>query len=110
MKKESGTCYIKYDFDEEFQELRMYGTERGRTAEAASVNVGGGGVPQKYKRKLPISATKKKDWMQMCKTGVIPPEFCNFHEKQPVSVLQTYLKSLMFSRMKVAMILKKTEF
>ena len=82
-KKEPGTCYIKYDFDEEFQEVKVYGTKRGRSAETESVKIGG--IPQKYKSKLPISAAKKKDLMQMCKTGVIPPEFHDFYEKLPSS-------------------------
>ena len=82
-ERTDGTCYIKYDFDEEFQEVKVYGTKRGRSAETESVKIGG--IPQKYKSKLPISAAKKKDLMQMCKTGVIPPEFHDFYEKLPSS-------------------------
>ncbi|MEW8548305.1 MAG: hypothetical protein AB2693_32780 [Candidatus Thiodiazotropha sp.] len=35
--------------------------------------------------KLPISAAKKKDLLQMCRTGVIPPEFHHFYESLPSS-------------------------
>ena len=42
-----------------------------------------GGIPPKYDSKLPISAAKKNDLMQMCRTGVIPPEFHDFYETLP---------------------------
>lgn len=82
MKSEPGSCFIKYDFEEEFQEIKVYGTKRGRAAEADTAK---GGIPRKYKSKLPISAAKKKDLMQMCRTGVIPPEFHHFYESLPSS-------------------------
>ena len=42
-----------------------------------------GGIPRKYDSKLPISAAKKKDLMQMCRKGVIPTEFHDFYESLP---------------------------
>ena len=78
IKSEPGSCFIKYDFEEEFQEIKVYGTKRVRAAEAGTAK---GGIPRKYDSKLPISAAKKKDLMQMCRTGVIPPEFHDFCEK-----------------------------
>ena len=56
----------------------MYGTKRGRAAGAGTVK---GGIPLKYDSKLPISAAK--NLMQMFRTGVIPPEFHDFHESLP---------------------------
>ena len=80
IKSEPGSCFIKYDFEEEFQEIKVYGTKRGRAAGAGTSK---GGIPRKYDSKLPISAAKKKDLMQMCRTGVIPPEFHDFYESLP---------------------------
>ena len=76
MKSEPGSCFIKYDFEEEFQEIKVYGTKRGMAAEADIAN---GGIPRKYKSKLPISVAKKKDLIQI-RTGVIPLEFHHFYE------------------------------
>ena len=39
-KKEPGICYIKYDFDEEFQEVKVY-VVCGRSAETESVKTDG---------------------------------------------------------------------
>ena len=58
----------------------MYGTKRGRAAGAGTAK---GGIPRKYDRKLPILAAKKKNLMQMFRTGVIPPEFHDFYESLP---------------------------
>ena len=80
IKSEPGSCFIKYDFKEEFQEIKKYRTKRGRAAGASTAK---GGIPQKYDSKLPISAAKKKDLMQMCRTGVIPPEVHDFYESLP---------------------------
>ena len=63
VKSEPGSCFIKSDFEEEFQEIKVYGTKRGIAAGAGTAK---GGIPRKYGSKLPISAAKKKDLMQMC--------------------------------------------
>ena len=72
MKSVPVSCFVKYEFEEDFQEIKVYGPKRSRAAETETAK---GGIPRKYKGKLPISAAKKKDLIQMCRTGVIPPEF-----------------------------------
>ena len=108
IKSEPGSCFIKYYFEEEFQEIKVYGTKRGRAAGAATAK---GGIPRKYNSKLPISAAKKKDLMQMCRTGVIPPEFHDFYENLPSnSSAPDNLENRILLRMKVAMILRMSKY
>ena len=76
IKSEPGSCFIKHDFEEEIQEIKVYGTKRGRAAGAGTAKRG---IPRKYDCKV----AKKKDLMQMCRTGDIPREFHDFYESLP---------------------------
>ena len=53
-----------------FKKLKCMGP-RGRAAGAGTAK---GSIPRKFDSKLPISAAKKKNLMQICRTVVIPPE------------------------------------
>ncbi|KAF6207246.1 hypothetical protein GE061_018487 [Apolygus lucorum] len=41
--------------------------------------------PALYKKRLPISADKKRDLIQLCKNGVIPKNFLSWFENLPSS-------------------------
>ena len=38
-------------------------------------------MKKKYNKKIPISSAKKKDLIDLCKSGVIPEEFWPFYER-----------------------------
>lgn len=73
-------CFFKYDFDEEFQCLKLTGSKRGRSMDVGPTSES---MPRRYKSKIPISAAKKKDLVQLCKSGVIPSEFHEFYKNLP---------------------------
>ncbi len=78
MEEEPDTCKFKYDFDDEFQCIKMIGTKRGRTPRTDTTS-----HPRKYGSKLPISAAKKKDLIQICKSGIIPSEYLEYYRSLP---------------------------
>ena len=55
MKESPDTCFIKYDYDNKFQSIKLTGAERGPTTD---VPVSSDELPWRYKSKLPISAAK----------------------------------------------------
>ena len=79
-KESPNTCFIKYDFDEEFQAIQLTGIKRGRSTDVSSPN---DKLPRRYQAKLPISAAKKKDLVDLCKAGIIPTEFHEYYKTLP---------------------------
>ena len=79
-KASPDTCLIKYEYDEEFQSIKLTGTKRGR---ATDVAISGDELPQIYKTKLSISAAKKKDLLDLCKSGGVPSEFHDYYKSLP---------------------------
>ena len=70
---------FKYNFDDEFRVLKVAGTiKRGRTAEPQELT-------RKYTARQQISAAKKKDLVNLCKSGVIPSEYHEFYKLLPSS-------------------------
>ena len=65
--------YYKYNFDDEFQAVKVSGSSRGRKS------VENVGLQQKYTSKLPILAAKKRDLMPLCHSGIIPEEYHAFY-------------------------------
>lgn len=78
IKDEPEVCYFKNDIDGEFEKLKIVGSRRQPANFAES-------LPMKYQSKLPISAEKKKDLIQLCKNGVIPQEFHEYYKSLPSS-------------------------
>ena len=82
-KKSPNTCFIKYDFDEEFQAIQLTGIKTGRST---SVNSQNDKLQRQYQAiKLPISAANKKDLLDLhvCKAGFTPTEFHEYYKTQP---------------------------
>ena len=79
-KESPNTCFIKYDFDKEFQAIQLTGIKRGRSTDASSPN---DKLPRGYQAKPPISAAKKKDLVDLCKAGIIPTEFHDYYKTLP---------------------------
>ncbi|MEW8545290.1 MAG: hypothetical protein AB2693_17345 [Candidatus Thiodiazotropha sp.] len=75
-KETPNTCLIKYDLDEEFQAIQLTGIKRGRSTDVSSTSEK---LPRRYQSKLPISAAKKKDLVDLCKAGIIPTEFHEYY-------------------------------
>ena len=73
------TCFIKYEYDEEFQSIKVTGSKRGCGLDVVPSEP----LPTRYVSKLPISAAKKKDLLNLCKSGVIPSEFHIFYKSLP---------------------------
>lgn len=73
------TCFIKYEYGEEFQSIKVTGSKRGCGLDVPPNDP----RPTRYMSKLPISAAKKKDLLNLCKSGVIPSEFHNFYKCLP---------------------------
>ncbi len=78
MKDEPDTCQFKYDFDDAFQSIKMFGTKRGRMLHKDTA-----ALPHKYPSKIPISAAKKRDLIQICKSGIIPSEYLEYYKSLP---------------------------
>ena len=78
--KENLDCIMfKYNFDDEFRVLKVAGTiKRGHTAEPHELT-------RKYTARQQISAAKKKDLVNLCKSGVIPSEYHEFYKLLPSS-------------------------
>ena len=77
LKSEPDACYFKYAMDAEFQKVKMTASKKQYTPDD--------NVPFKYQKKLPISSAKKRDLMNLCKSGIIPPEFHEFYKSLPSS-------------------------
>ena len=79
-KESPNTCFIKYELDEEFQAIQLTGIKRGRSTDVTSTS---DKLPRRYHAKLPISAAKKKDLVDLCKSGIIPTEFHDYYKTLP---------------------------
>ena len=73
-KLEPDFIYFKYDFDAEFSAIKIRDCNRKtKTPE----------IPFKYKDRLPISESKKKDLLSLCDELVIPEEYHPFYARLP---------------------------
>ena len=83
-KKSPNTCFIKYEFDEEFQAIQLTGIKRGRITDVSSQN---DKLPRQYQAiKLPLLAAKKEKYLLdllVCKAGITPTEFQKYYKTQP---------------------------
>ena len=77
LKSEPDACLFKYSMEEEFQKVKITGKKRQQQSDE--------GLTRKYQKKIPISAAKKKDLMQLCKSGVIPVEYHEYYKSLPSS-------------------------
>lgn len=78
-KAESEVCYFKYDFESEFQKIRLVCSKRKQ------IHPKGEQMPRRYTQKLPISKAKKKDLVSLCQSGAIPNEYHEFYKTLPSS-------------------------
>jgi hypothetical protein len=78
-KSDPKTLYYKYKFDEDFKTMKVQGTSsrRGRQdqGEVHLINM--------YNEKLPVSAVKKRDLLELCRVGVIPVKYHQYYHDLP---------------------------
>ena len=68
------TIRFKYNFNEEFRQLKVRMTSRGYDHEASLK------VTKLYNEQLPVSIDKKKDLVSLCVRNVIPEVFHSFYK------------------------------
>ena len=66
------TVYFKYYMRDKFQSAEIVKCERIEEK-----------IPQKYKQKIVISATKKRYLLSLCKSGMIPKEYHDYYKTLP---------------------------
>ena len=77
LKDEPDTIRYKYAFNGDFDQITFLGQKKQTTVEVQ--------VPRKYQKKILISSAKKKDLIQLCKSGVIPNEYHEYYKSLPSS-------------------------
>lgn len=68
------TMLFKNDIRDEFQSVKIVKDDKLEET-----------IPTKYKQKLPVSASKKKDLIALCKNGSIPKDFHEYYKNLPSS-------------------------
>ncbi|CAC5358594.1 POL5 [Mytilus coruscus] len=76
-KKDPDHISFKHKFDDSFRKMRV--TEKTRKGRPVNVME----IPKRYTVKQTVSAAKKKDLLNLCKTGVIPSEYHSFYKGLP---------------------------
>ena len=74
-KADISNIYVKHDFDEEFQCIKIKQSRKGISLSSK--------LPRLYTEKLPIATAKKKDLISLCRNGTIPSEYHKYYEDIP---------------------------
>lgn len=76
-KEKPGVIDFKYDHSSEYRSIQVFG--KGRPPALPKQ------LAKLYKSQLPISSQKKKDLLNLCRTGAIPQEFHGWYKQLPIS-------------------------
>lgn len=77
-KIKPGVMEYKYDHNETYKHIRVFG--KGRPINLKEVS-----IKKVYKKSLTISIEKKKDLLNLCKSGAIPDEFHHWYRSLKAS-------------------------
>lgn len=80
MKTEPDTFYYKYRMFEDFKILKIRGTSRRKLSKRISFD---DILPSRYSARIPISDKKKKDLLDLCRSGVVPRDCHSYYENLP---------------------------
>ncbi|KAL8606590.1 hypothetical protein ACOMHN_009475 [Nucella lapillus] len=81
LKGEEDTIYFKYKMSDPFKKLKIRhgSSRRGRPISVTTIEE----LPRRYAQRLPISAAKKADLMDLCRLRIIPPTHHLFYKNLP---------------------------